>query len=204
METRVNHLVTQVTCVVGGTDAGVVVHSVDAGGVVLTVVVLTVVWVYLTTLAFKAWWTHAAEVVFKARLDVAGSSISAGETNTGIDGYFTVATLESIWTGAAVGPSSIRGTGTIVLAGCCQAGGALRQQADVYRTFTLESVEWRGEQEPVSHVRRSRTTSNARLFEASLDPLREPAQVTVTEQGVGTKSKVGQSGQVVESSFWYC
>lgn len=27
-----------------------------------------------------------------------------------------------------------------------------------------------------------------RLFEASLDPLREPAQVTVTEQGVGTKS----------------
>lgn len=34
------------------------------------------------------------EVVFKARLDVAGSSISAGETNTGIDGYFTVVTLE--------------------------------------------------------------------------------------------------------------
>lgn len=26
------------------------------------------------------------------------------------------------------------------------------------------------------------------LFEASLDPLREPAQVTVTVQGVGTKS----------------
>ena len=34
------------------------------------------------------------EVVFMARLDVAGSSIRAGETNTGIDGYFTVLTLE--------------------------------------------------------------------------------------------------------------
>lgn len=29
-----------------------------------------------------------------ASLNVAGSSIRAGETNTGIDGYFTVLTLE--------------------------------------------------------------------------------------------------------------
>lgn len=98
-------------------------------------------------------------------------------------------------------------------------------------TFTLKSVEWCGEQQPVSHVRRSSTTSNTYkntysassatflthnmkctkckmqyfgyrysnsvrkdfflltwLFKASLDPLREPAQVTVTVQGVGTKS----------------
>lgn len=71
-----------------------------------------------------------------------------------------------------------------------------------------------------------------RLFKASLDPLREPAQVTVTVQRVGAKSprhtqthsymcypqhlhprhtsrymglylQVGQRGEVVESSFWY-
>ena len=48
------------TCVVGRTDAGVVVDSIDAGGVVLTVVVFTVVWVYLTTLALESWRTHAA------------------------------------------------------------------------------------------------------------------------------------------------
>lgn len=42
------------TCVVGRTDAGVVVDAVDAGGVVLTVVVLAVVRVYLTTLALEA------------------------------------------------------------------------------------------------------------------------------------------------------
>lgn len=48
------------TCVVGGTDAGVVVDSVNAGGVVLTVIVLTVIWVYLTPLALKTWRAHAA------------------------------------------------------------------------------------------------------------------------------------------------
>lgn len=48
------------TCVVGGTDAGVVVDSVNAGGVVLTVIVFTVIWVYLTTLALEAWRAHAA------------------------------------------------------------------------------------------------------------------------------------------------
>lgn len=34
------------------------------------------------------------EMVFVARLYVAGSSIRAGETNAGIDRYFTVLTLE--------------------------------------------------------------------------------------------------------------
>lgn len=34
------------------------------------------------------------EVVFMAMLNVAGSSIRAGKTNTGVDGYFTVLTLE--------------------------------------------------------------------------------------------------------------
>lgn len=36
------------TCVVGGADAGVVVDAVHTGGVVLTVIVLTVVRVHLT------------------------------------------------------------------------------------------------------------------------------------------------------------
>lgn len=48
------------TCVVGWTDAGVVVDSVDAGRVVLTVVVFAVVWVYLTTLALETWRAHTA------------------------------------------------------------------------------------------------------------------------------------------------
>lgn len=48
------------TCVVGRTDAGVVVDAVDAGGVVLTVVVLAVVRVHLTTLALEAWRAHTA------------------------------------------------------------------------------------------------------------------------------------------------
>lgn len=70
-----------------------------------------------------------------------------------------------------------------------------------------------------------------RLLKASLDPLREPAQVTVTVQGVRTEGpaetrslkvqssaykklrhtksytvwclQVGQRGEVVECSFWY-
>lgn len=48
------------TCVVRWTDAGVVVDSIDAGRVVLTVVVFTVIWVYLTTLALESRWTHTA------------------------------------------------------------------------------------------------------------------------------------------------
>lgn len=48
------------TCVVGWTDAGVVVDSINAGGVVFTVVVFTVIWVYLATLALKTWRTHTA------------------------------------------------------------------------------------------------------------------------------------------------
>lgn len=34
------------------------------------------------------------EVVLVAGLNVAGSSIRAGETHTGVDGYFTVLTLQ--------------------------------------------------------------------------------------------------------------
>lgn len=73
--------------------------------------------------------------------------------------------------------------------------------------------------------------SLTRLLKASLDPLREPAQVTVTVQGVRTEGpaetsslkvqasasktlrhtksymvwclQVGQRGEVVEGSFWY-
>lgn len=48
------------TCVVGRTDAGVVVDSVDAGGVVLTVVVFAVVWVYLATATLETRRAHAA------------------------------------------------------------------------------------------------------------------------------------------------
>lgn len=36
------------------------------------------------------------EMVFMAGLNVAGSSIRAGETNAGVDWYFTVLTLEEI------------------------------------------------------------------------------------------------------------
>lgn len=36
---------------------------------------------------------YKPEVVFMARLNVAGSSIRTWETNAGIDGYFTVLTL---------------------------------------------------------------------------------------------------------------
>lgn len=36
------------------------------------------------------------EMVFVAGLNVAGSAIRAGETNAGVDGYFTVLTLEEI------------------------------------------------------------------------------------------------------------
>lgn len=116
-ETRVSNLVTQVTCVVWRTDAGVVVDPIDAGGVVLTVVVFAVVWVHLTMLALKTWRTRTAEVVFMARMNVAGSSIRTRKANTGIDWYFTVLTLESMRTGAVVGSCSIGDTGTIVLAG---------------------------------------------------------------------------------------
>lgn len=42
--------------------------------------------------------------------------------------------LESVRTGAVVGSCGIRDTGAVVLAGCCQAGGALRRQADIYWT----------------------------------------------------------------------
>lgn len=48
------------TCVVGWTDAGVVVDSVHAGGVVLTVVVLAVIGVCLAALALKPWGAHTA------------------------------------------------------------------------------------------------------------------------------------------------
>lgn len=48
------------TCVVGWTDTGVVVDSVHAGGVVLTVVVLAVIRVRLAATALKTWWTHTA------------------------------------------------------------------------------------------------------------------------------------------------
>lgn len=46
------------TCVVGWTDTGVVVDSIHAGGVVLTVVVLAVIGVCLAAMALKTWWAH--------------------------------------------------------------------------------------------------------------------------------------------------
>lgn len=55
-------------------------------------------------------------------------------------------------------------------------------------TFALEAVEGRGEQQAVGHVRWSGTAGDARLLEASLHPLGQPAQITVTIQGVGTQS----------------
>lgn len=49
------------TCVLGRTHACVVVDSIDASGVVLAVVVLTVVDVDLTFIAFETFRTHAPE-----------------------------------------------------------------------------------------------------------------------------------------------
>lgn len=49
------------TCVLGRTHAGVVVDSVDTGGIVLTVVVLAVVDVDLTFVAFETLRTHTPE-----------------------------------------------------------------------------------------------------------------------------------------------
>ena len=46
------------TCVLWGAHAGVVIDSVHTGGVVLAVVVLAVVNVDLTLVAFEAFWTH--------------------------------------------------------------------------------------------------------------------------------------------------
>ena len=48
------------TRVVWRTDAGVVVDPINAGGIVLAVIVFTVIWVYLTTLALKTRRTHTA------------------------------------------------------------------------------------------------------------------------------------------------
>ncbi len=57
---RCANLVCVHTCIVGWADAGVVVDSVDAGGVVLAVVVFAVIRVYLTALALKTRRTHTA------------------------------------------------------------------------------------------------------------------------------------------------
>lgn len=109
-------------------------------------------------------------------------------------------------------------------------------------TFTLESVERRCKQQPVDHVWRSGTASDAckntsnksrlqplsvfslvgmlawcyfdcchclfmcfsfltRLFETRLHPLGEPAQVTVTVQGVGPKSARGRRAVAVRTAI---
>lgn len=49
------------TCVVGRTDTSVVVDAVNAGGIVLAVVVFAVVRVHLAALALEARRAHAAE-----------------------------------------------------------------------------------------------------------------------------------------------
>lgn len=51
------------TCVVGGTEAGVVIDSIDACGSVLTVIVFTVVSVCLASRALKAQWTGTTEKI---------------------------------------------------------------------------------------------------------------------------------------------
>ncbi len=53
-------------------------------------------------------------------------------------------------------------------------------------TLALELIERGGEQQSVRHVWRSRAAGDARLFIPSLHPLRQPAQLTVTVQGVRT------------------
>ena len=53
--------------------------------------------------------------------------------------------LESIRTGAVVRSGSVGHTGAVILAGRCQAGGALRHQADIYWT-------WDREQTVFSHI----------------------------------------------------
>ena len=62
----------ELTSVVGGADAGVVVDAIDAGGVVLTVVVFTIVGVYLTPLTLETRRTHTARERWRNRATLLG------------------------------------------------------------------------------------------------------------------------------------
>ncbi len=66
------------------------------------------------------------------------------------------------------------------------AADVLTSRREDRLTLALELTERGGKQQSVHHVRWSSAAGDARLFKPSLHPLRQPAQLTVTVQGVRT------------------
>lgn len=179
-QTGVNHLLAQITFVVRGADTSVVVDAIHTGGVILTIVVFTVIGIQFTLLALIPRRTHAAVLSIQSRCEVTRASIGTWQADTGVNRNLTVTTLVAKRAGAVVGACDITHTSAIILTGSCQTGGALGHQIQICWTFALEAIEGGGKQQSVSHVGWSSAAGDARLFKASLHPLRQPAQLTVT------------------------
>lgn len=103
-------------------------------------------------------------------------------------GWWTFTHLVAKRAGAVVGACDITHTCAVVLTGSHQTGGALGHQIQICWTLALELTERGGKQQAVCHVGWSSAAGDARLFKPSLHPLRQPAQLAVTVQGVRTQS----------------
>ena len=169
--TVVNHLITQLPCVVRRAQACVDVDPIHTGGTVFTVVILTVIWVDLTSLSLKAQRAGAAESISEVLTEVAGASVLTGVLDAGVDGYGAVLALVAVGAGAAVLLHGILTASAVVLARAREAGVALGHDVNVHWPFALEPVSGGGEQESVCHGLGAAASGNARLLVSSLYPL---------------------------------
>lgn len=62
--TVIHNLFTKLTCVIGWAKAGIVIDSIDACGVIFTVIIVTVIRIHFAQLSLEAWWAEAPESTF--------------------------------------------------------------------------------------------------------------------------------------------
>lgn len=171
-------------------------HTIDAGGIVLTAYILAqaIIDVRLTACTRIAWRTLAAEATLLEH--GAGGIVAARIAIAGIDHVLAVlamvaglaeALILTLWQCQAL---------CLVLAGLLVAGVALGQDLVAHTAAAGEVRRGSRQDQLILHILRLGTACNARLHIVQLDPVREPFQRAVTVQGIAAKcTKDGQIGR---------
>jgi len=168
-------------------------------GIVLTFVGQAVINVAFTADPCEAWGTVAAKPSFLQQL--AGARVATWVAVAGIDHELAVVAMVPGGTAAVVLSLWQRLTHSLIRAREGEAGVAFSQNIIAHPTFALKDGGRSGQQQFVLHARRLSTASDAWLHVVSLNPLSQPAQTTVTVQGVGAQGQMGNGMKVRKGSI---
>jgi len=164
-------------------------HSVDAGGVVLTLdLAQTIVDIRLAAGARVSRGTLTAESTLLQHR--AGGVVAARIAVAGIDHELAVLAMIAWLAEALVLPLRKGHALGLILAGLLKACIALGQDVIAHAAATDEARRGRREDQLVLHRFRFGAASNSRLHVVQLDPVGEPLQSAVTVQRIAAQSSV--------------